>query len=307
MSLAFRSRVLPVLAVIVLMVANVGMGTEDAAGIDLHPPDHAEIFMDGLISRTDGPQMNAALSADGSEFLFCGLHQGEWTILSSQRTGDGWLEPNPLPFTSKFTDRDFTMSPDGQRILFGSDRPRAPGGLRLDNLDIVVSERTPTGGWSDPVNIGPPVNTDAGENYPSVAENGNLYFFSCGEGGGGGCDLYVSLRRGESYDPPLNLGTSVNSSHHDWDAFVAPDEDFIIFSSQNRPDSLGAQDLYISYRQDDGSWTKARNMGPKVNSSSDEICPSVSLDGEVFFFTSRRRGDADIYWMNTEIVDELRP
>lgn len=102
------------------------------------------------------------------------------------------------------------------------------------------------------------------------------------------------------------LGPGVNSELHDWDAFVAPDESYLIFSSQDRPDSVGAQDLYISFRNEDGSWTEARNMGPRVNSPSDEICPSVSIDGEILFFTSRRRGDADVYWMSSVIIAELK-
>ena len=48
-------------------------------------------------------------------------------------------------------------------------------------------------------------------------------------------------------------------------------------------------------------------MGPRVNSTDDEICPSVSLDGKYFFFTSRRRGNADIYWMTSEIINDLKP
>jgi Tol biopolymer transport system component len=105
---------------------------------------------------------------------------------------------------------------------------------------------------------------------------------------------------------PVNLGPAVNSEKNDWDAFIAPDESYIIFSSQNRKDTLGKQDLYISYKRN-GIWTKARNMGSRVNSSSDEICPSVSLDGKYLFFTTRRRGKADIYWIDSKIIQDLRP
>ena len=56
-----------------------------------------------------------------------------------------------------------------------------------------------------------------------------------------------------------------------------------------------------------GSETPARNMGSRVNSESGEICPSVSLDGKYFFFTSRRRGRADIYWMTTDVIRDLEP
>jgi Tol biopolymer transport system component len=213
-----------------------------------------------------------------------------------------------MPFSGAFTDRDFTMSPDGNRIYFGSNRPREPGGEKLERLDVFYTEKMPDGGWSEPVNAGPVVNSDFGENYPSIARNGNLYFFSCRDEGYGGCDIYLARMGEGGYESSTPMSGAINSDKNDWDAYIAPDESYIIFSSQERPDTLGGQDLYISYRTSDGSWTSAKNMGHRVNSESGEICPSVSLDGKYFFFTSRRRGGhADIYWMTTDIIGDLEP
>lgn len=270
------------------------------------PRDVAAVFLDGVISTLGEPQMNAAVTEDGKEFYFCARHNGNWAIFSTQEKAGRWTAPEPLPFTSEFTDRDFTMSPDGNRIYFGSDRPRRKGGPKLERLDIFYTERTPDGTWSEPQNAGPVVNTDEGENYPSVALNGNLYFFSCREEGIGGCDLYVAKSVDGHYQTPVILDEAINSEQNDWDAYVAPDESYIIFSSQERADTLGGQDLYISYHEEDGSWTRAKNMGARVNSESGEICPIVTLDGKYLFFTSRRRGKADIYWMTTDIIEELR-
>jgi Tol biopolymer transport system component len=47
-------------------------------------------------------------------------------------------------------------------------------------------------------------------------------------------------------------------------------------------------------------------MGPRINSTSGEICPSVSIDGKALFFTSRRRGKADIYWIDAGIIEEMK-
>ena len=119
--------------------------------------------------------------------------------------------------------------------------------------------------------------------------------------------ITVSKRKNGRYSAPENLGSAVNSEKNDWDAVIAPDESFIIFSSQDRADSFGQQDLYISFRKEEGGWTVAKNMGQSVNSPSDEICPSLSLDGKHLFFTSRRRGKADIFWIDANIIEELRP
>jgi Tol biopolymer transport system component len=272
------------------------------------PKDAAVVFLDGLVSTLEGQEMNAGFSPDGREFYYCQRNGDAWSIYWTRDGEKGWTVPEPLPFTSGFTDRDFTVSPDGARIYFGSNRPRKPGGEKLARPDVFYTERLPTGGWSEPVNAGPVINSDFGENYPSVALNGNLYFFSCRDEGHGRCDIFLSKMSDGRYEKPVPLSSAINSDMNDWDAYIAPDESYIIFSSQERPDTLGGQDLYISYRTGDGSWTSAKNMGHRVNSESGEICPSVSLDGKYFFFTSRRRGGhADIYWMTTDIIGDLEP
>ncbi len=270
------------------------------------PLDKAEVFLDGEICALKDPEMCAAFTRDGKEFYFNRLLNGQWTIFFTREVKGYWIAPQPVDFSSGYTDRDFTMSPDGQRIYFGSDRPLRRGEKQLKSLDICVTIRSKNNTWEQPINLGYPINTPGfGENYPSVANNGNLYFFSCRNDGLGGCEIYMSQFSKGRYLAPVNLGPAINSKKNDWDAFIAPDESYIIFSSQNREDTLGDQDLYISYKKD-GIWIKALNMGKKVNSYSDEICPSVSLDGKYLFFTSRRRGEADIYWISSKIIQELK-
>jgi len=271
------------------------------------PVEEAEVFLDGIISTTDEPEMNTAFTLNGKEFYYCAQHNGNWSIFKTNDKGDGWSIPKPLPFTAGYTDRDFTMSPDNNRIYFGSNRPRKKGGPIQKGLDIFVIHRLANGKWSSPEPIGPPVNSDYGENYPCVAANGNLYFFSCRPEGAGGCDLYMSRLTGGKYETPVILPGTINSKQNDWDAYISPDESYIIFSSQNREDSIGGQDLYISFKTSKGNWIPAKNMGPAVNSAYCEICPVVTPDGKYFFFTTRRRGNADIYWMTTAIIEKLRP
>ena len=266
----------------------------------------ADVFLDGIISKMNTPEMCAAFTKDGKEFYYNALYNGEWSIFVSRDSGQGWTKPVPMSFTSGFVDRDFTISPDGNKIYFGSNRPRNRSGNIQKRLDIFVTKRLNNGKWSEPEAIGTPINTSFGENYPSIASNGNMYYFSCRKSGMGGCDIYMSKFINGKYTEPIILSNAVNSEKHDWDAFIAPDESYIIFSSKDRPNSIGGQDLYISYKKSNGSWSKSKNMGPAVNSESGEICPSVSLDGKYFFFTSRRRGKADIFWMTSDIIRKLK-
>lgn len=272
------------------------------------PADTAVVFLDGLVSTLEGAEMNAGFSPDGKEFYYCARHDGDWSIYWNKEEDGHWTVPERMSFSPGYTDRDFTVSPDGSRIYFGSNRPKEAGGEKLARLDVFYTEKLPGGGWSEPVNAGPVINSDFGENYPSVARNGNLYFFSCRDEGYGGCDIYLAKLGDSGYESSIPMSGAINSDKNDWDAYIAPDESYIIFSSQERYDTLGGQDLYISYRMSDGGWTPATNMGPRVNSESGEICPSVTLDGKYFFFTSRRRGGrADIFWMTTDIIEDLKP
>jgi hypothetical protein len=86
-----------------------------------------------------------------------------------------------------------------------------------------------------------------------------------------------------------------------------PEEDYIIFTSQ-RPGGLGASDLYISFKDSEGTWTPAANMGSPVNSNGADAWPYLSPDGEYFFFVTSRQGDAGFnpYWVDSEIIEELR-
>ena len=109
------------------------------------------------------------------------------------------------------------------------------------------------------------------------------------------------------YDKIENLGPNVNTKYDEGDAFIAPDESYIIVCGMGRPDCIGSGDLYISFREEDGDWIKYKNMGKKINSHFSDYCPYVSPNGKYFFFTSRRTGDDDIYWVDAKVIEELRP
>ena len=164
----------------------------------------------------------------------------------------------------------------------------------------------PDGQWSQPVNIGKPVNTLQNENYPSLTHNGMLYFHSRGHKGLGGLDIFHSSYVNGRYTTPQNLGESINSPYNDFDAFISSDGNTLIYCSNGRPDGIGSGDLYISFRREDGSWIQAVNMGETINSQAMDYCPKISPDGKYFFFTSERDGDGNIYWVDVKVIDHIR-
>jgi len=91
------------------------------------PIDKAEVFMNGIISTKSEPEMCAAFTYNGKEFYFNKKYNGNWAIFFTKMVNGFWTKPEPLPFTSDFTDRDFTISPDGKRFFLAQIDPKKKG------------------------------------------------------------------------------------------------------------------------------------------------------------------------------------
>lgn len=262
------------------------------------PLPAAKLFAEGSINST-GDDYGPTFTPDGKTIFFVKRtnRQGAETIVSSSFEGGKWSAPQAAPFSGKGLDKEPFISPDGKRLFFAS--TRLPDGSygKSKSFDIWMAERTGSG-WSAPVNLGPMVNSPTYDNYPAVAANGNLYFASEREGGMGENDLYVSRYAGGRYEKAENLGETINTDDTDADPYIAPDESYIIFSS-DRTGTLGEGDLYISFNQQ-GKWTAPRNLGPKVNTTDYEYTPLVSPDKKYLFFS---RGWGDIYQIDLSALN----
>jgi Tol biopolymer transport system component len=224
--------------------------------------------------------VGVTFAPDGNTAWVGGMSKG-WRILESKLSGGAWSEPAPAAFSADANDGNPFLSPDGRQLFFWSLRPI--GGQPRKQAAIWMVERT-AGGWGTPRDAGAPVNTpgDPSAN-PAVSSDGTLYFSTKRPDSIGDLDLYRSRRIGVGYAEPENLGAAINSPVHEFDVYVAPGGDYIIFSS-DRPGGAGKADLYISVRKD-GAWTPARNLGPEVNSEASEMCPAVSPGGGNLYFT----------------------
>lgn len=250
------------------------------------PPEQATLFAEGIVS-TGMNERDFAISPDGTELYYTiSTPQSTFqTIVYMKRSKDGkWSSPEVAPFAGKFSDLEPAFSPDGKKLYFSSNRPLT--GNTTKDFDIWVVERNAKG-WGEPKNLGEPVNTAADEFYPSVARSGNLYFTAAYANGPGKEDIYCAIRDANGYQKPIALDTGVNSKLYEFNAFVDPDEKFILFTSYGRPDDTGRGDLYISEKNEKGQWGKARNL-KQINSDKLDYCPYVSPDGKALFFTSER-------------------
>jgi len=300
------------------------------------PGGTAELFAPGIVS-TGMYTRDIAMMPDGSEIYF-GVLLGRFnTILETHQVNGRWTKPEVAPFArdSRFFNLEPAISPDGRRFFFLSTRvpadraPTAEETRAWTNQDIWVMDRV-NGGWSAPYNLGSPVNTEGSEFFPSVTRDGTLYFTR-------GIDstqesyIYRSRLVDGRYQEPQKLGPHVNSTPAQFNAFISPDESYLIVCTPRREDSRGGTDYYVVFRSEDDTWSEPVNMGDAINTPADgEYSPYVSADGKYFFFMSTRplpeaeipdtltrhfllryrtlpgSGNAAVYWIDAGFIEELR-
>jgi len=301
------------------------------------PGSEPELFAPGIVS-TGIYTRDIAMTPGGDE-IYYGVMIGPFSVIMQTKLEDGrWTEPEVAPFSANpgYLNLEPHISPDGQRFFFLSNRPAEGGELepgqagRWVNQDIWVMDRT-ADGWGEPYNLGPPVNTSDEEYFPSVTSDGTIYF-SRQPSGSQESYIYRSRFVDGAYQPVELLPPQVNSTTVQFNAFIAPDESYLILTVFGRDDSLGNADYYIVFRNRDDDWSEPINLGDAVNTAGGgEWSPFVTRDDRYFFFMSSRtrpsesfpetltaeflwqahespqNGEADIYWMDASFIDELRP
>jgi Tol biopolymer transport system component len=268
------------------------------------PPQMVTMLSEGNIS-TQLNERDFAISPDGKEIYFTiSTPKSTFqTIVFCRMTSSGaWTSPEVASFAGTFSDLEPAFSADGTVLFFASNRPTS--GSEPKDFDIWKVTRSGNV-WGEPVNVGPTINTEADEFYPSITKSGNLYFTAAYQGGPGREDIYVSNFKNGQYLKPLAMDTAINTKYYEFNAFVDPKEQFILFTSYGRRDDAGGGDLYISAKDGSGKWTAARNL-KEINSKQLDYCPYVSPDGKSFFFTSERHELPVSFLKMKATVDDIR-
>ena len=243
------------------------------------------IFGEGVICTGDH-ESHPAFSPDGKLLVFVKMAPdfSKWTLFVSSKRQDTWSEPEIAPFSGQYWDADPFFTKDGKTLYFISNRPLKSGDPPHD-FDIWTVQYS-EGKWLNPERCPPPINGEGSEYYPTLADNGNLYFGSRRTGGSGATDIYCSRLEGGEYRTAINVGGNINTPGNEFEPFIAPDETYLIFMA-TPTEALDQTDLWISYQQE-GRWSKAVKLPAPFNSDAMEFSPKVTPDGKQFFFASSR-------------------
>ncbi len=197
--------------------------------------------------------------------------------------GGRWSRPERRRFATAWSNADPHFSPDGSRVYFISNRPHPGETAARATHDIWMVSLGKDGAWSEAERLPAPVNDAALDEWsPAVAASGNLYFGGDRPGTRGGSDLWVARFDSGAYLAPENLGDAINTTAHEVEAWIAPDESYLVFSALRRADGVGGYDLYLSRRRA-GRWEKAVRLAEPINSRASDWNHSVSPDGRWFY------------------------
>ncbi len=191
----------------------------------------------------DQDYFSSSLSGDGKTLLLYRTDNYEGNIYLSRFDGEKWSNVEKLndKVNTRFWESHATMSKDGRKLYFTSNRRESLGGL-----DIFVSERDSTGNWGVPSNAGPVINTPYNEETPFLAnDDRSLFFSSRGHLNMGGYDIFRSdLDASGNWGPPVNLRYPVNTT--DDDLFFTPVGDGSRgYTAKFDPDGYGKMDLFF--------------------------------------------------------------
>jgi len=256
------------------------------------PRSTPEVFAPGLISDTRPHQGEAWLtfSADGNTLCF----YRNFYVYVTENTNQGWTTPKrveiiPYKVTAP------CLSPDGNSIFFNV---RYPSRRWSPRRCLRTSE-----GWSALQELGPPF-TDSGISGGFTLAADNSIYFNCNKIPYGRSPFMVAPFVDNTWAEPMTISMDVgNIRGHS--PGIAPDGSFmVVYSIQPGAPGGTETDLYITLRQPNGSWSKPRDLGPKINTWAFEYLARISPDKKYMFFSrgngwaeNSSRDTSDIYWI----------
>lgn len=249
------------------------------------PINEPLLFGENILLTNNKLEHTVTFSPEGTEIFFT----REPTTYVTKYSNGIWSTPQE----SFFTGREAIISSDGSNLYFNDED--------LWYIPWTVDD------WGEAVKFSEPVSSSLKDYYMSSTRNGTIYFSRYTSNDG--AIILKSEKKNGVYETIDTLPFPVNSGI-DYHPFIAPDESYLLFNS-NREGGYGAQELYISFKNDDGSWTNPQNLGANINTDLGEVCPTVTPDGKYMFFTRNNNGagekwTGDIYWVSTSFIDSLK-
>lgn len=260
-----------------------------------------EKFAPEVISHKSYFDFAGTFSPDFKQYYFSrrGGELKKNRIFVTEFQNGKWSSPKLASFSNSIMDFEPFICPNGNQLYFGSSKRLSP-----DKVSYKIWHLTKKGKeWTNLQPIDSPFDS-LFVMYVSFSNKRNMYYTGKENGKQ---YIFESQFVDGKYKPPEKMSDSINIGGWIAHPYIAPNENYMIYDIKNREDSKGSTDLYISFKNRNGRWKKAINMGDAVNTEHGEMCASVSPDGKYLFFCRyTNKNDGDIYWVSTSIIDDLK-
>ncbi len=231
------------------------------------------------------------------------MHEDLFISYFDEKTGQ-FSKAQPLPgsVNTKLNEGAQCISADGKTCIITA--CNRPDGMGSCDLYIMFLEN---GKWTNPKNL-KTINTPSWESNPSLSADGKYLYFASGRAGGRGKTDIWRVRideKGNALSEAENLGAEINTEFEELSPFIHPDGKTLYFASRGHP-GMGDFDLFYSKIDENGNWSKPKNLGYPINTMGEERSLIVNARGDIAMFASNSgKRDLDIYYFL--IPEEIKP
>lgn len=280
---------------------NAPTGSDESYLGQIQPGTAPKVFMPGIVSTEEFIEFTNTISPSGKEFYFARRIGNKDVQMVVKMKNDSLKQPIEATFLKEARGFETHLSPDGTKLYITRFAPPPNGLIEDKNL-------TPQDMEAQMVNIWVMEKLNSGWGEPKFCVNG-MYVTTSNTG-----TIYTTDIRSTSlgickftfvdgtYSDRQYLEGGVNSPMPGAHPAISPDESFIIFDSK-RSEDPDDSDLFVCFRNMDGTWSEAVNLGNQINTPKSELCAAISPDGKYIFYQSQ----GDIYWVSAKIIEELKP
>ena len=262
------------------------------------PGSIPEIFAPGIISINGRSDNGISFSPDLDEIYFSAMKKDEDDVIYiSKLENNKWTNPKKANFTKGKKDGEMHpfVTANGKRIYFTAHNSFTEDHDVDADSKIWYVNRLENS-WSNAIKLESPINDDE-VFYSNRAKNGDLFYTNFSKR-----KTYYAPNKNGKYPEVHEVG--IVGVH----AFIAPSQDYIVANLRNKEDEERKSDIYVYFKEKDGTWSKPINLGNTVNSNFAETCPSITPDGKYLFFGryNEEGGLSNFYWVSTEIISKLK-
>ncbi|MCO6358658.1 OmpA family protein [Roseivirga pacifica] len=264
-----------------------------------------QVEFEKLESNLNGFEMQYFPSVDAfGQLVFTAREMGalsDENLMVSFDSAGYWTTPVSISenINSQRNEGTASISADGKTLVFtGCNK-----GGNIGGCDLYISYKE-AGEWSIPELLDESVNSEAWDSQPSLSSDGKtLYFVSNRSGGLGKQDIWVSQNLAGSWQPAVNLGTTINTIGNDCSPYIYADNSTLFYSTDGQR-GLGGLDLFKSTAEGN-LWSQPENLGYPINNERDQIGYSISLEGWAYYSEVSEEGR--IYLYRLKLPEDVLP